>query len=182
MKKSVKIRNTIIKIVLPIYVAASIFIAFSRTKEHFYDRLPDLPTRDVVNTEWNSGLSVELCNNVEILNDTTALYDTFETSSSYYIMTGWAVDMDRGCALGGLYVAVDGVAIKCDYGYERTDVSDVFFNPNMKDCGFIAVIPKSLLKNNMFEVTDKIEFYMVGADGTYMYNPIAFEKPTGVNE
>lgn len=178
MKKNKKIRNAIIFIAALAYVAFSIFIAATHTKNSLYnDRLPNLPTKSVVNTAWNSGVIIDYCNNVWLANESTALYNVLGSGADDYIITGWAVDMDNQTVLGDLYVVVENTVIKCDYGYKRTEVAEALANPKMANCGFSVTIPANLVKNNMYEITNQIEFYMISYDNKYLYWPIVYRKP-----
>lgn len=177
MKKNKKIRNAIIFIAALAYVAFSIFIAATHTKNSLYnERLPNLPTKSVVNTAWNCGMVLEVCNGVYVANDPAATYNVLNSAAQQYVLTGWAVDMDNGRALSDLYVVLNGKVLKAEYGFERPDVGDALANHTLDKCGFTVTLPGLLLKDDMFELAGQLDFYMVSADGTYMYQPITYKN------
>jgi len=71
--------------------------------------------------------------------------------------------------LSALYLKVGDKIIKCQYGLERTSVSDFFQNENLKMTGFNVTIPKSYLDG-----MDKIEFIQVGYDGIYRFDEVEY--------
>lgn len=88
---------------------------------------------------------------------------------------GWAADFNANLPLSALYVRAGDKTVKCRYGIERTSVSDYLQNENLKMTGFNVSIPKSYLDG-----IDKIEFIMIGNDGTYRFESVEY-KLTGVS-
>lgn len=85
------------------------------------------------------------------------------------ILNGWAADFNAGMPLSALYIKIGDKTIKCQYGTERTSVSDYFQNENLKMTGFNVTVPKSDLDG-----VDKIEFIQVGNDGSYRYENVVY--------
>ena len=85
-------------------------------------------------------------------------------------LNGWAADFNANMPLSALYLKVGDKTVKCQYGIERTSVSDFFQNENLKMTGFNVTIPKSYLDG-----VDKIEFIQVGNDGTYRFESVEYK-------
>lgn len=85
-------------------------------------------------------------------------------------LNGWAADFNANMPLSALYLKVGDKTVKCQYGIERTSVSDFFQNENLKMTGFNVTIPKSYL-----EGVDKIEFIQVGNDGAYRFENVIYQ-------
>lgn len=90
--------------------------------------------------------------------------------SQTVFLNGWAADFNANMPLSALYIKVGDKTVKCQYGIERTSVSDYFQNENLKMTGFNVTIPKSYL-----DVVDKIEFIQVGNDGTYRFESVEYK-------
>ncbi len=93
------------------------------------------------------------------------LYQDGET----VFFNGWAADFNAGMPLSAFYLKAGDKIVKCQYGIERTSVSDVFQNENLKMTGFNITIPKSYLDD-----VNKIEFIQVGYDGTYRFETVEY--------
>lgn len=95
-----------------------------------------------------------------------ALYQDSQT----IFFNGWAADFNANMPLSALYLKAGDKIVKCQYGIERTSVSDHFQNENLKMTGFNVTVPKSYLEGN-----EKIEFIMVGHDGAYRFESIPYQ-------
>lgn len=99
-----------------------------------------------------------------------------EISSSLYMnsealtLVGWAADFNAYMPLSALYLKIGDRIVQCDYGIERTSVSDYFQNENLKMTGFSVTIPKSLIDS-----ADKLEFIQVGYDGSYRFESVEYK-------
>jgi hypothetical protein len=82
---------------------------------------------------------------------------------------GWASDVDAERPLKSLYVKIGESLFECEYGIERTSVSDHFNNPDLLRTGFDITIPAKHLNG-----VTAISFIMLGADGVYQYDPIVY--------
>lgn len=106
----------------------------------------------------------------------TAEYTAGQIPKSLYqdsqtvLFNGWAADFNANMPLSALYLKVGDKTIKCQYGIERTSVSDFFQNENLKMTGFSVAIPQSYL-----EGAEKIEFIQVGYDGSYRFEEVVYE-------
>lgn len=83
---------------------------------------------------------------------------------------GWAADFNVNMPLSALYLKAGDKLIKCNYGIERTSVSDYFQNENLKMTGFNVSIPVSYIED-----IDKIEYILVGNDGSYRFETVEYE-------
>lgn len=84
-------------------------------------------------------------------------------------LVGWAADFNVNMPLSKLYLKIGEHTLECEYGIERTSVSDYFQNPNLMMTGFTVVFPKEYL-----DEVDEVKFVQVGADGTYSFEPVTF--------
>ena len=82
---------------------------------------------------------------------------------------GWAADFNVNMPLSALYLKAGDKIIRCQYGIERTSVSDFFQNENLKMTGFNVTIPKTYLDG-----VDKIEFIQGGYDGSYRFEAVEY--------
>lgn len=82
---------------------------------------------------------------------------------------GWAADFKVNKPLSALYLKIGDNILQCQYGIERTSVSDYFQNENLKMTGFSVIIPKKY-----FESVNSIEFIQVGNDGTYRFENVNY--------
>lgn len=97
------------------------------------------------------------------------IYKSFYQDSQTVFFNGWAADFNANMPLSALYIRVGEKTVKCQYGLERTSVSEYFQNENLKMTGFNVTIPKSYLDG-----VDKIEFIQVGADGSYRFEAVPY--------
>lgn len=89
--------------------------------------------------------------------------------SDIVTLIGWAADFNANKPLSGLYLKAGDRTLKCEYGIERTSVSDFFQNPDLKMTGFKIAVPKSYLED-----IDKLEFVQAGYDGTYRFETVTY--------
>lgn len=113
------------------------------------------------------GMWVDYVNNN--LLTVTAISKTLYQNSDMVTLSGWAADFSVGQPLLRMYVKLGTHLLECEYGEERTSVSDAFKNPNLKKTGFKVVFPKEYL-----EGVNKIEFIQVGNDGTYRFETVSY--------
>lgn len=116
---------------------------------------------------------------LDIVNDTdlnTINSVQGEISSQYYqnsdtiSLVGWAADFNVNRPLSKLYLKIGERILECNYGIERTSVSDYFQNQDLKMTGFSVTFSKKHLDN-----IEKIEFIQVGADGTYAFDTVEYK-------
>lgn len=89
--------------------------------------------------------------------------------SNIISMAGWAADFTVNQPLSALYLKVGDKTVRCNYGLERTSVSDYFGIDALKNTGFEVQFPKSYLDDKK-----EIDFIQVGADGTYRFEPVKY--------
>lgn len=87
-------------------------------------------------------------------------------------LIGWAADFKTRQPLSALYLQVGDQVIQCNYGIERTSVSDHYQDDNLKNTGFSVTFPELYLCGG--EV-DQLVFIQVGADGAYRYEPVSYQ-------
>lgn len=97
------------------------------------------------------------------------IFKSMYQDSQTVFLNGWAADFNVYMPLSALYIQVGDKRIKCQYGIERTSVSDYFQNENLKMTGFNVTFPKNYLDN-----VDKIEFIQVGNDGAYSFEMVEY--------
>lgn len=112
----------------------------------------------VNNADFNSGAYVQY----EI--PTSAYQDNNIVS-----FWGWAADFNVNKPLSALYLKVGEHMLQCQYGIERTSVSNHFQNEDLKMTGFSVTVPK-----RFFEGVNTIEFVLVGNDGTYQFESVKY--------
>ena len=136
-------------------------------------RLPNLPERPAQTADYwiaRQGLCIDSYNGTRIGGDATGFQ--IDRSSQQISLVGWAADFAALQPLSALYLQVGDQIVKCNYGIERTSVSDHFQNIDLKDTGFSVTFPASYLKDGQVE---EIRFIQIGADGTYCYEPITYQ-------
>ena len=117
--------------------------------------VPDIPVRQMdIGTFGNFCLDTPL----EALNQNDIVFD------------GWAIDTNNRCALDSVLISVNDKIFKCEYGLLREDVSRAA-QISQANLGFHVKIPKSIKK------AEKITFYLISHDKTFMYEPITFFIP-----
>ena len=114
-----------------------------------------------------NGMWVDYVNNN--LLTVTVISKTLYQNSDMVTLSGWAADFSVGQPLLKMYVKLGTHLLECEYGEERTSVSDAFKNPNLKKTGFKVAFPKEYL-----EGVNKIEFIQVGNDGTYRFETVSY--------
>lgn len=90
----------------------------------------------------------------------------------YVSVNGWACDFINRAPLSTLYACVGDKIITCNYNIDRQDVADFFSISSLRDVGFSLLIPSEYLED---DGDTELKFLMVGADGTFVYEPIQFE-------
>lgn len=98
------------------------------------------------------------------------IFGSFYQNSQTVFFNGWAADFNFNMPLSALYIRVGEKTVKCQYGLERTSVSEHFQNENLKMTGFNVTIPKSYLDG-----VDTIEFIQVGTDGSYRFEAVEYK-------
>lgn len=122
--------------------------------------------------EIYNGMFLDLVNDTD-LNTNGSNFG--EISHQYYqnsdtvALVGWAADFNVNQPLSKLYLKIGEHILECNYGIERTSVSDYFQNQDLKMTGFSITFPKVFL-----EGVDKIEFIQVGTDGTYRFEAVTY--------
>lgn len=134
--------------------------------------VPDLSERPAQTADYwigTNGICIDKYNGANIKN---AGKITLDTESSVVTLVGWAADFNALKPLDTLYLQVGDINIQCDYGIERTSVSNHFQNDDLKDTGFSVTFPASYLHDGQ---VDELRFIQVGADGTYRYEPVVYQ-------
>ena len=135
--------------------------------------LPDVQQRPAQTADYwiaRQGLCIDSYNGTRIGGDATGFQ--IDRSSQQISLVGWAADFAALQPLSALYLQVGDQIVKCNYGIERTSVSDHFQNIDLKDTGFSVTFPASYLEDGQVE---EIRFIQIGADGTYCYEPITYQ-------
>lgn len=120
-----------------------------------------------------NGMWLDYVNNNDLNNNNST---PGEIKKSYYanneivVFNGWAADFNANKPLSALYVKLGEKLVKCDYGSERTGVSDFFNNSDLTMTGFYVEIPKSY-----FDGLNELEFIQIGNDGTYRFEGVKYK-------
>lgn len=136
------------------------------------DKVSDVPERPAQTADYwvgTNGICIDTYNGTRIKNVGKI---TLDTESSVVTLVGWAADFNALKPLDTLYLQVGDINIQCDYGIERTSVSNHFQNDDLKDTGFSVTFPASYLHDGQ---VDELRFIQVGADGTYRYEPVVYQ-------
>jgi len=134
--------------------------------------VPDLPERPAQTADhWigTHGICVDSCNGTRIGN---AEEISLASEATAVTLVGWAADFNALRPLDALYLQVGDINIQCNYGIERTSVSDHFNNGALKDTGFTVTFPTSYLQNGQ---VDELRFVQIGADGSCRYEPVPYQ-------
>jgi hypothetical protein len=111
----------------------------------------------------DGGMWIDYCNNI-----LTSPKITFQMGEDCSLV-GWAFDVDAGKPLKKLYAKVGDAMFECNYGIKRQSVTSVFKNHDLLNTGFSVIIP-----DKYFNGVSEIGFVMLGADGSYQYEPIIY--------
>lgn len=135
-------------------------------------RLPDLPEESAQTADYwigQNGICLDTYNGINIGNA-----DSFsiQGDAMQVELIGWAADFKTRQPLSALYLQVGDQVIQCNYGIERTSVSDHYQDDNLKNTGFSVTFPELYLCGG--EV-DQLVFIQVGADGAYRYEPVSYQ-------
>lgn len=135
-------------------------------------QLPDLPEKSAQTTDYwigTNGICLDAYNGENIGNaDSFAI----QGDATQIELVGWAADFKSRQPLSALYLQVGDRVIQCNYGIERTSVSDHYQDDNLKNTGFSVTFPAFYLCEG--EV-DQLLFTQVGTDGTYRYEPVSYQ-------
>ena len=135
-------------------------------------QLPDLPEKSAQTTDYwigTNGICLDAYNGENIGNaDSFAI----QGDATQIELVGWAAAFKSRQPLSALYLQVGDRVIQCNYGIERTSVSDHYQDDNLKNTGFSVTFPAFYLCEG--EV-DQLLFTQVGTDGTYRYEPVSYQ-------
>lgn len=135
-------------------------------------QLPDLPEKSAQTTDYwigTNGICLDAYNGENIGNaDSFAI----QGDATQIELVGWAADFKSRQPLSALYLQVGDRVIQCNYGIERTSVSDHYQDDNLKNTGFSVTFPAFYLCEG--EV-DQLLFIQVGTGGTYRYEPVSYQ-------
>jgi hypothetical protein len=92
-----------------------------------------------------------------------------DKSKSHTTIVGWAFDSISMKPLTALYLEVNGIYYKCEYGIERTGVGDYFGTKDVADSGFVVTIP-----TYEFIEADTIAFIQISSSGSERFNPVVY--------
>lgn len=141
------------------------------TVPRLMSKLPDLPQEPAQTAEYwigTDGICLDTYNGENVANADTFLIHTDATQVE---LVGWAADFKDRQPLSALYLQVGSQVIQCNYGIERTSVSDHYLDDNLKNTGFSVTFPSSYLHGG--EVGE-LAFIQVGSNGTYLYEPVTY--------
>lgn len=134
--------------------------------------LPALPEESAQTADYwigTNGICLDTYNGENIGNaDSFAI----QGDATQIELVGWAADFKSRQPLSALYLQVGDRVIQCNYGIERTSVSDHYQDENLKNTGFSVTFPAFYLCGG--EV-DQLSFVQVGTDGTYRYEPVSYQ-------
>lgn len=134
--------------------------------------LPALPEEPAQTADYwigTNGICLDTYNGENIGNaDSFAI----QGDATQIELVGWAADFKSRQPLSALYLQVGDRVIQCNYGIERTSVSDHYQDENLKNTGFSVTFPAFYLCGG--EV-DQLSFVQVGTDGTYRYEPVSYQ-------
>jgi hypothetical protein len=136
------------------------------------DVLGGIPLRSRVRTGYgfkDSGMWLDYSNNkLVVIPQEVRLQADVDCN-----LRGWALDVDALGPLKSFFVKVGDTLFECNYGSERTSVSNTFKNQNLLNTGFTVTIPRQYLDG-----VAEISFIMMGGgegtDGLYQYEPITY--------
>lgn len=135
-------------------------------------QLPALPEESAQTADYwigTNGICLDTYNGENIGNaDSFAI----QGDATQIELVGWAADFKGRQPLSALYLQVGDRVIQCNYGIERTSVSDHYQDENLKNTGFSVTFPAFYLCGG--EV-DQLSFVQVGTDGTYRYEPVSYQ-------
>jgi hypothetical protein len=123
------------------------------------DVLADTPVRPRVKTGVGfkgGGMWLDYSNGEVITNPQEVRLQTGADCN----LVGWAFDVDTTQPLKALYIKAGGALFKCNYGIERTSVSNAFKNQDLLKTGFSVTIPIRYLVG-----VSEVGFIMVGGGG-----------------
>lgn len=126
-----------------------------------------LPTRSLKCSANN--LWIDLCNGTVQPDERLVHMDL--NGQDEITLSGWSADLLAGTPLQTLYVQVGYQLYPCEYGAERTTVSDYFGNENLKNVGFEVTIPAAAFQSGAVEA---LKFIEVSQDGSYRYEDSAY--------
>lgn len=135
-------------------------------------QLPVLPEESAQTADYwigKNGICLDTYNGMNIGNA-----DSFsiQGDAMQVELIGWAADFKTRQPLSALYLQVGDQVIQCNYGIERTSVSDHYQDDNLKNTGFSVTFPEFYLCGG--EV-DQLVFIQIGADGAYRYEPVSYQ-------
>lgn len=149
-------------------------VNFYRSRFASSTELPDLPEWPAQTSDgWigTNGMFLDTYNSERIRNADPIPIDR---EAMRFRLVGWAADFDGQRPLSALYLQVGDMIVRCNYGIERTSVSDHFQNDDLKDTGFDVEFPASYLQG-----VDELRFIQIGTDGSYRYEPVVYRLPQG---
>jgi hypothetical protein len=134
-------------------------------------KLPEQPAQ--VKESWigNHGLYIDSCNEKNVGTSNNGSPIVIDLSSNSVTLYGWAADFNAGMPLNDLYLEIGKTVVKCEYGIERTGVSEHFNNENLVNTGFSVTFPTSYLEEGDVK---ELQFVQVSSDGTYRYEPVVY--------
>jgi len=135
-------------------------------------KLPDFPEEPAQTADYwigKNGICLDTYNGMNIGNaDSFAI----QRDAAQVDLVGWAADFKTRQPLAALYLQLGDQVIQCNYGIERTSVSDHYQDDNLKNTGFSVTFPASYLHEG---AVDQLVFIQVGTDGTYRYEPVGYQ-------
>lgn len=134
--------------------------------------LPDLPEEPAQTADcWigTNGICLDSYNGENVGN---ADMFSIHRNAAQIELVGWAADFKDQLPLSALYMQIGDQVIQCNYGIERTSVSDHYQNDNLKNTGFSVTFPASYLRDGQI---NELSFVLVGTDGTYQYKPVTYQ-------
>lgn len=134
--------------------------------------LPNLPEKSAQTADYwigMDGMCLDTCNGENIGNAESFMTQRDATQVE---IVGWAADFKSRQPLSALYLQVGDRIIQCNYGLERTSVSDYYQDGNLKNTGFSVAFPTFYLEE---KDVNQLSFIQIGTDGTYCYEPVNYQ-------
>ena len=86
------------------------------------------------------------------------------------VISGWAEDANTQLPLSALYLKIGSNVFKCNYGFNRPDLSIAFgYSKAADNAGFAIEIPRVL-----FDDVSEMTFIGICTDGSYRYTPVVY--------
>lgn len=176
MENKVKIKKVIFFTIVAVIVMFSLFIAITHTEGYgVYIELPKATLISPDGMDVNAGCALDFCNDIPVSNDAVSLKNALSVSADSYVISGWAVDIRNNNSLDSVYIKVGNKVVRCEYGFQRDDIAEVFDSEECRKTGFKVEIPSKMVKRFDGSLVDSISFYLLCKSTEDMVGPITYK-------